>query len=250
MSILSLPENVFEKMMCVECNNLLSIYPVFLKRNAGGAYCGRCKPKDVSNMHRDEAYEIMAQFLLFPCMYKGNGCTKNLSPSHLEQHEPCCDFKKFICPIAKCDWEGPRNCMFAHFGEKHETLVVDDQKFQIDFINNLEQTMLMKADDELFLIKTDIDARKELFKCTVEHLKSNETNDVYNYYLKIESDNRNYFHSCNEYLANGEYETKLFADFLKDKLHDAESMIVTVQVLKSNAESSEVKIMVSVTANV
>lgn len=243
MSKINLPEDVLKKMTCLSCKHLLSLYPVFVKKDGTGALCGRCKPAEEEQYLRDESYEILAQFLLFPCIYKENGCQKNLVPTFIEEHEPCCEFRKYGCPTSvytKCNWEGPRNVLYRHFEEKHANLIVKDQQYEIDFSNSIEEKLLMSVNDELFVVKKDIDARKEVFMCTVEYLKSKEKDDVYNYFLRIESNNRHYFHKCSERVADGDDATKLTAALLRDKLQEPPSMIVRVEIVKHNAVPTEV----------
>lgn len=242
MSKINLPEEVLNKMTCQSCKNLLSLYPVNIKKDGSGALCGRCKPAEEDQYLRDESYELLAQFLLFPCIYKDNGCTKSLVPTLLEGHEPCCEYRKYGCPTSlytKCKWEGPKNVLFQHFEEKHPNLIINEQRFEIDFTNSMEEKLLMSVNDEIFLVKKDIDARKEIFICGVEYIKSQEKDDVYNYFLRIESNNRNYFHNFPERVADGEDFTKTTANFLREKLQEPPSMFVKIEVLKSVTEENE-----------
>lgn len=243
MSTLSLPNDVIKRMICFGCNNFLSLYPIYIKKDGTGAVCGRCKPTDDDKFLRDEGYEALAQFLTFPCIYKENGCRKNLVPSLMEEHEPCCEFRKFGCPsvnYTKCNWEGPKNALFKHFGEQHPNLVIKDQKFEIDFDHSIEETLIMKINEDLFVVKKDIDPRKGIFVCSVEYLKSLEKDDVYNYRVRVESNTRNYFHNCNERLADGDDATKLMANFLKEKLQEPPSMFVMIEVFKTTVVTNGV----------
>lgn len=236
MSRINLPEDILKKMVCLNCKGLLSLYPVYVKKDNTGAVCGRCQPVEKDKYIRDEAYEALAQFLLFPCAYKVNGCSKYLTPNVIEEHEPCCKYRKFICPstdYTKCNWEGTHNLIFKHFEDNHDYLLINEQKFNIDFYNSVDEKLLMKVNNELFIIKKDIHARKEIFLCTVEHLKSQEKDEKFSYFLKIESENKNYFYKCHERLADGSDTTKLTAELLKDKLQDPSSMVVTVELVKA-----------------
>lgn len=232
-------------MTCLNCKNFLSFYPIYVKKDGTGAICGRCKPTEEDKYLRDEAYEALAQFLLFPCTYKDNGCQKSLVPNLIEEHEPCCEYRKYGCPTStytKCEWEGPKKALFKHFGEVHPNLIIEQQKFEMDFTHSIEEKLLMKADDdELFVVKKDIDCRKEIFLCSVEYLKSQENDHTYNYRVKVQSNNKNYVYKCNERLADGEDVTKLMGNFLKEKLQEPTSMVVTIEVSKSASDILEVE---------
>lgn len=235
MSQVDLPEEILNKMTCLTCKHLLSVYPVYVKKDGSGAICGRCPPNDkAENQYlRDESFEALSQFLLFPCIYKENGCPKKLLPSVLEEHETYCEFKKFDCPSSfytNCDWKGSKSQVYQHFKEKHPKLIMENQTFEFDFLNSIEEKLVTKFEEEIFIVKKEVDVRKEMFLCTVEHLKSKEINNVYTYFLRLEGSDRNYFHKCPEKAADGEEAIKLFGKVLREKLHDPSSIIVKVVI--------------------
>lgn len=86
MSAINLPEDVCDKLVCLLCKKYLSVNPIYAKKDGTGAICGRCKPPDEAVYFRDERYELLAQFVEFPCIYQKNGCPKSLVTKCLKDH--------------------------------------------------------------------------------------------------------------------------------------------------------------------
>lgn len=62
---------------CNICTHFLSVSPV-MHNDSLGSICGRESCKQFTTLerknYRQKAYEAVARFLNFPCMYKENGC--------------------------------------------------------------------------------------------------------------------------------------------------------------------------------
>ncbi|KAG5862558.1 hypothetical protein JTB14_016916 [Gonioctena quinquepunctata] len=235
MTKLFISAEVLEKMVCLTCKHYLSVFPISTKNDSSGAICGRCKVTDENKFIRDEAYEGIAQYLLFPCMHSSNGCKEHLTPPKLEEHEKCCPLRKFDCPsmsYSKCQWQGPRKEMVAHFQVKHPNLLLNTATFELSFLNSQEENLLLCKGEELFIVKKEIDSRKELFFCSVLHLKAKEDDETFNYFLKVESGNKNYFYRGPEKTTKEDESTKLTADFLREQLHDPASIVVNIEIVK------------------
>lgn len=238
-SKLFIPNDLLDSMVCLNCNAHLSVFPIYTKIDGSGALCGRCKIMEDNKFIRDEAYEGLAQFLIFPCRYVKDGCKENLTPPKLEEHERCCKFRKFDCPTKidlKCQWKGARANLVEHFEQKHAAFLLKEPSFKLNFVNSQEECFLFQQDEELFVIKKEVDARKGIFSCSVEHLKAVEESDVYNHSLKIESGNKNFFYKCpdkstcdNERLNS----TQLTQDILRERLHDPDAINVNIQIFKT-----------------
>ncbi|XP_056632157.1 uncharacterized protein LOC130442101 [Diorhabda sublineata] len=232
----SLPSDILESLICSNCSNYLSVFPIYTKIDNSGALCGRCKVAEVDKYLKDEAYECIAQFLTFPCMYTKNGCTENHIPTKLEQHERRCSWQKLGCPsknYSKCQWIGHRSDLEKHFASQHPNLVLKDRQFQLSFINSLEETYLLSYMEELFILKKEIDAMKANCYCSVQHLQSSEESNSFGYSLKIESSDKNYFFNCPEKSTCSDEKlncTQITADIIKEKLFGSDSVIVNVNI--------------------
>ncbi|CAH1173511.1 unnamed protein product [Phaedon cochleariae] len=244
MSKLTIPAEVMDKMTCLVCKKYLSVFPIYTKMDGSGGCCGRCPLPDPNNHVRDEAFENIARYLVFPCSHEG--CKETMTPVHLEGHEACCVFRKYECPsksYSKCDWKGALlgasgSDLKKHFQDKHADLLLTTPSFELIFNNTLEENMLLYHFEELFIVKKEIDARRGLFFCTVEHLRSTENSDTYMYFLRCESGNKDYFYRGPEKATKRNNTTKLTMDVLKERLQDPAVIIVNIEIIKSNNEDT------------
>nr|XP_023014552.1 uncharacterized protein LOC111504269 [Leptinotarsa decemlineata] len=234
MSKLFIPADILDKMVCLNCSLYLSVFPIHTKNDSSGAVCGRCPITDKSKYIRDEAYETISQYLLFPCRHTANGCHENLTPNKLSEHEISCKFRKFDCPsvgFSECTWQGPRNEMLPHFEVKHPDLLLKNDSFELRFNDTLVQKFLLCKDDRLFLVKKEVESHKRVFICSVEHLRSEEEDQQFHYFLKVLGCERTYMYTSNEKSSEWDDPTSLTSDFLKEKLGEQQFYIVTVEIM-------------------
>lgn len=248
---LYVPSELLDKLHCSVCNGYLSVFPVHIKNDGDNPICGRCKIPNEDEYLRDEAFEGIAQFLIFPCSQSKNGCDQQLTPLKLKDHENCCTHRKLDCPsknYSRCNWQGSNKDLKAHFEASHPQLVIADRKFEIQFLNSIKENLVMPFENELFIVKKEIDSRSGSFICSVEHVIQEEDPDSYNYFIRAESGNGTYYHKCPERStsASAEEKTKFFADFIREQLHDPASIIAKIEIFKSNIIEDEAKVKVDV----
>lgn len=92
MTNFSISQEIVQILKCDRCDSFLNEIPVFTGSD-GENICNRCsKWLDSSEYHRNVLYEILAQYLKFPCAYAGRGCPEWLEFNKSQQHERNCSF--------------------------------------------------------------------------------------------------------------------------------------------------------------
>ncbi|XP_072392973.1 uncharacterized protein [Diabrotica undecimpunctata] len=187
---IDLPTENLSRLLCIRCHKVLSRFPVFC--SAEGFSCGRCPyPK---NCIRNEIYELLAQKLKFPCCYKDRGCSENLFPKQVEQHESTCKFKKYLCPMnltTACEWKGFSTELLEHYSQCHQMFIMQNAElFGVTFFSSKDENFLLSHKDNLYLINLAIDSQKNTFSCTVSYIRHN-SDKGYNYYYKLIFQNKN-----------------------------------------------------------
>ncbi|XP_072394628.1 uncharacterized protein [Diabrotica undecimpunctata] len=246
-SSLPIPADVLKTLVCIRCRNFLSVFPIYTKDDGTGAVCGRCKIAEDDKFVRDEAYESIAQFFPFPCRFGESGCKDNLVPAQLEYHELYCEFRRFDCPsknYSNCTWKGLRTDIVEHFSSEHTNLLLKEPSFEINFVYSLEECLLLSHGNEIFNVKKEVDARKGVFSCSIEHMNVTEKSDTFNYFLRIVSSNKNFFFTCPQKNTSSEQRlnsTQLTIETVKQKLQDPDSVIVNIEIVKAEESTTEIE---------
>lgn len=230
------PPDLLKKLECSLCKCYLSVFPIYIRSDGNDPICGRCKvPSD--DYIRDEAYEAISQFLIFPCAEEKNGCVEQMTPLTLKDHEHSCVSRKLDCPSKKftsCKWSGPNNDLLAHFVATHNELVLADPKFEINFISSTNEVILMPFQDELFLIKKEMDCRTGTFICSCTQILLKANPDKFNYYLRVVTRNGSYYHKFSERSTDPTWEerTKFTINEIKEILNDPPAVIAVIEIVK------------------
>lgn len=230
------PPDMLKKLECSLCKCYLSVFPIYIRSDGNNPICGRCKvPND--EYLRDEAYEAIAQFLIFPCAEEKNGCIEQMRPLALKDHEHSCVSRKLDCPSKKitfCKWSGPNKDLLAHFVAMHNELVLANSKFEINFIRSTNEVMLMPFQDELFLIKKEMDSRTGTFICSCTQIFLKANPDKFNYYLRVVTRNLSNCHKFSERSTNPTWEerTKFTINEINDILNDPPAVIALIEIVK------------------
>ncbi|CAH1131171.1 unnamed protein product [Ceutorhynchus assimilis] len=241
------PPELREKLVCTICNGYLSVFPIYVNLDGDKSICGRCKIPNDNEYIRDEAYEGLAQFFIFPCLETKNGCTEQLTPLKLKDHEQCCINRKVDCPsksFTRCNWQGPNKDLKAHFEASHPNLVLKNQKFEIQFLNSIKENMLMQFEEELYIIRKEIDSRQGIFTCSVEHVIQTELPKSFNYYIRFETgDSTHHFNSVQRSTSpDFDEKIKYSASDLREKLNDPAVIVACIEILKTHIDEDDVKI--------
>lgn len=237
-----IPPEVLETLKCSQCKNYLSTFPIYMM-DSDQSICGRCPVVQCDKLIRDEAYENIAQYIIFPCSYAKNGCEQKLNPLDLKGHEVNCEYRQFECPskhYTKCKWEGSSKELEEHFKANHSDLLIVDSRFNLSFMNSHKENLLLVHESTLFVVTKEIDSKKRTLCCTVKNILLDDDDNNYNYRLVLESGNRNYTHKCSEkstVSSNDENLTKITADFVLEQLGNPETMVARIDIVKSSSNS-------------
>uniref|UniRef100_A0A6P7G4X1 RING-type E3 ubiquitin transferase n=1 Tax=Diabrotica virgifera virgifera TaxID=50390 RepID=A0A6P7G4X1_DIAVI len=157
------------RFLCIQCHKILSRFPVFC--TAEGFICGRCPyPKDCI---RNDIYELLAQKLQFPCCYKEHGCSENLFPKQVEQHESICRFKKYLCPMnltPACEWKGFSSELLEHYSECHQECIIRTGVAWLETKPSADINYLLSHEDDLYLFNYSADVGKKILSFTVSYI--------------------------------------------------------------------------------
>lgn len=128
-NMLKTPHDLFTKLLCNDCKQVISCGPVKIKDNIGFC-CGRCLKPECNNM-RNTLFEDVAVYLTFPCQYEKFGCKYELKWNKSIDHEKKCIYrngKLLSCPIlpeTECSYQGPRHEVLTHCTSSHADLIVN-----------------------------------------------------------------------------------------------------------------------------
>ncbi|XP_050315275.1 uncharacterized protein LOC126749611 [Anthonomus grandis grandis] len=243
MARLTAPKELLEKLLCTKCEELLSVFPVYIKTNGKDPICGRCKISEGEYI-RDEAYERLAQFLIFPCALESRGCQTALTPLKMKVHEICCTYETYQCPFANftsCKWSGSNPDIPDHLNSNHEDAILADGKFSIEFQDSFQGIYLMYDKEEMFIIKTDVDAKTKTFVGSVEHLLVNEISLRHSYMLQVASKDSTLVYEFPRRSTDqdSQNDTRFTYDFIKKKLEASTSSFVVTAVITSVNDNDE-----------
>ncbi|KAK9889746.1 hypothetical protein WA026_007128 [Henosepilachna vigintioctopunctata] len=171
------------ELKCLICNNCLCVPPI-LENSVFGTICGRWKCSILAHTkgqnNRQTVYETLAKYLIFPCMYKNNGCETELKWGDVEQHEEICTYKNFCCPLSmdhlctsneeKCNWIGDTYELISHLEEYHPSrLFLDELKlnFNRDYSKYLGEIYFTKISEDIALVMFTMDETKSTLFCKV-----------------------------------------------------------------------------------
>ncbi|KAK4881634.1 hypothetical protein RN001_004953 [Aquatica leii] len=94
--MLKLKPSLLQRLKCVRCESYLRIAPVMMTSDKC-QICGKCFKilplEDKEKCVRVEAYETVAEMLLFPCRYNFHGCQFQFAFNEINNHELECSFR-------------------------------------------------------------------------------------------------------------------------------------------------------------
>lgn len=186
--LLTIPTAMLQKLRCALCNNYLNHFPVYTCKDIG-TVCGRCPFLQESNPIHNDAYEIIAGTLTFPCIYTDQGCVELLTPHEIAEHEETCTYRQYFCPFMPsgcCPWQGPSAEILDHFLEKHKIFVLENGMFEIDFTTKYSENYILPHNyDKLFIIHKKCDIQENLFWCSVSYVGAKNIADQYVFELQL-----------------------------------------------------------------
>lgn len=185
---LTVPSAMLEKLRCSLCNNYLNHFPVYTCKNVG-TVCGRCPFLQESDPIHNDAYEIIAGTLTFPCIYSNLGCVELLTPYAIVEHEETCVYRQYFCPLMPsgcCPWQGSSGEIIEHFEENHKVFVLESGMFEIDFTTKYsENYILSHSYDNLFIVHKKCDIQENIFWCSISYVGAKNVAEQYVFQLEL-----------------------------------------------------------------
>ncbi|XP_066150685.1 uncharacterized protein [Euwallacea fornicatus] len=224
-------QSTLEKLKCSQCHNLLSVFPVY-RNPKGDAICGRC-PTDVT-FTRDQLYEHAVELQKFPCINRRYGCLEALLPCHMSIHEEKCRYKLHLCPTRvynNCHWEGKLEDLVNHFEKHHPAFILNDCRFEVDFVNNHSEQYLMSFAEELYIVIREAKSTDKTFSVQVKYLGFNLDVDNYNYELTLESPKKIYKFVLEEKVG---FQLILQEKTVQEKLHNPTTIIASLAIKQNS----------------
>lgn len=246
-ALYSVPDTALQRLRCALCSDYLSQFPVHVCKEIGSV-CGRCPVLHDENPVRNEAYEIIASSLSFPCRFSGLGCLELLTPRDLVEHEETCTFRQYFCPFMPsgcCPWQGPSGELLGHFLEKHRVFILDENLFEIDFTSKYSENYLLCDNSNLFVLHKKCDVNENLFWCAVSFIGAKSIADQYNFQLILSVKGNNEdsyaispapvrcFTNPNIDKSNA---VEIDASFIMKELDDPANIICRVTIVKKQLE--------------
>lgn len=184
-SLYSVPDTALQRLRCALCYEYLSQFPVHVCKEIGSV-CGRCPVLLDENPIRNEAYEIIAGALSFPCRFSNFGCLELLTPKELMEHEETCRYRQYFCPFMPsgcCPWQGPSSELLEHFQDEHRIFILEENLFEIDFTTKYSENYLLCDNQNLFVLHKKSDISENLFWCAVSYVGARSIAEQYNFQL-------------------------------------------------------------------
>lgn len=91
-----------KSLKCFFCNGYLSVPPITIVNPQGTRHrCGRCTNVTIDHNSRNHSFEMLAQYIRFPCIYPNCNETTLFGDKTIE-HEMNCSKKIIYCPNHHC----------------------------------------------------------------------------------------------------------------------------------------------------
>jgi hypothetical protein len=127
-------EGVLKALQCPRCKEYM-VPPISFCEN-GHNICSRCRGKVKRCFNCQEPYlrgtnmtlEAIARQVLYPCIYKENGCQDSFPVNLILDHQDNCRYSAFGCPIVLvgpkiCPWKGSLSQMRDHLLNNHNNYI-------------------------------------------------------------------------------------------------------------------------------
>lgn len=175
-----------ENLKCHLCQNYLSYFPITLVNDK--SICGRCLVDDADAV-RVAPYEVLAELHYFPCRFNNEGCTTELRPTDVPNHEQICTFHFVKCLVSSCTWEGTVGHVMQHYTENHSQILLrENQHFNIDLASSHEIEQILFHNNTFFMVSLIIDAEERTLQCLISQHKEMVEKKDYSFYLTLKSE--------------------------------------------------------------
>lgn len=173
----SLDSTTLNLLKCSLCHNFLSYFPIF--SSEGKNICGRCPVGD--DAVRNDVYEVIAKLHYFPCRYQNDGCSKELIPEDMAEHEETCLARGVKCPVSDCLWDDSLSCLIDHCEEEHPQLMLKrNQNFDVNLEYSYEVHKFFVYDNKLFIVSLEFDVDRKRLECLItDYRQQNQSETSY-----------------------------------------------------------------------
>lgn len=175
---------------CDQCDNSLTYFPIFSTKDEN--ICGRCSVKD--GAIRNNLYETLVACLRFSCRYKQQGCSRELLPKDIPEHEDNCSFRIIKCFLFGCDWNGVSTSLINHCEDQHSKLMVkENEEFYIDLNASDEVTEFLVYNNQLMVVSWEFYNDRKILECLITHHPEEFERKSYSYTLILKYGKNTYF---------------------------------------------------------
>lgn len=186
MSLVFLPKDCASSLKCSECGSYLSVGPITITES--NWYCGRCD----SGFLEAKEFEIVAKFMVFPCINDVFGCQNSFRWNTAQHHEETCEFAPISCPLSPCRHKLSTEDFQKHVAEYHQDhllnkpilTITKTSPVSVNIFDTLGTVFIVMTsflkDNWVFQMYT---TDKVETKLCVELLQLNNTNPGVNKYL-------------------------------------------------------------------
>ncbi|KAK4874800.1 hypothetical protein RN001_014160 [Aquatica leii] len=247
---LRIPETVLEQLRCSFCNKYLSCSPLRVLPE-GSTLCGRCADNDGC---RVVVLETILNMFAFPCVFNQRGCQQELRFNEANDHEACCVFRSFPCPLTPdipCKWTGPSTNFITHFKEKHYSFIWKKSTFKLCVNESSQGTFMCVEANVSFVITFSYNSATKLLRYDVCYCSGKAIDSSYQIQLVNDQDpdcsislkSRKCLQYCNsqnesclnlhQYLKNLENPSRIEVVVLLQQKQSVQNIDVSYNVLNS-----------------
>ncbi|KAF5288332.1 hypothetical protein FQR65_LT12066 [Abscondita terminalis] len=152
-STYKLPEELYETLICLECEAYLSCGPIKLLPS-GRYLCGRCT---FTKYVPQSLYEKIMENASFPCQYKKKGCNEYLLFNKVDEHETRCTYRSFRCPSwnnLSCTELVCLKEIKDHFTKNHPEHIIENDQFVIQLTETeTQKNMLLFQNYDVIIVQ-------------------------------------------------------------------------------------------------
>lgn len=145
--------------------------------------------EESEGVRRAFEYEALADYFIFPCHNKSEGCEEYFSFSELAiEHLKVCPYQTVLCPFNKsksCDWKGIAPNLQAHFENVHSNYCLEKPTFRLDVSVTEDKYYLFVVKDEFIIFQSRCDLESGQIWLNAVRLPCAQKENILNYCLKL-----------------------------------------------------------------
>jgi E3 ubiquitin-protein ligase SIAH1 len=140
----------------------------------------------------NEALEMVAKQLDYPCKYRNYGCGEILAHDTIREHQEKCRYRPQICPVVKlargsCSWVGIYSDIKGHLKEQHHDLCCDYVEGKFRYVKDINIPACVSdfifALNEVFYVR--FEGRSNTFYAVLQYIGPAENAAKYRYKVEF-----------------------------------------------------------------